>query len=81
MDEAILDIVLQIRIAAHCSSIRPHNLAFSVARSPNQGVFRMAIPRRMVLSLLYPRGYILLASNSNLDLNQVFITKPKEKDI
>ena len=35
MDEAILDVVLQGRIAAHCSSIRPHNLAFSVARSPD----------------------------------------------
>ena len=46
MDEAILDVVLQVRIAAHCSSIRPHNLAFSVARSPNQGVFRWVLPRR-----------------------------------
>ena len=35
MDEAILDVVLQVRIAAHCSSIRPNNLAFSVARSPD----------------------------------------------
>ena len=35
MDEAILDVVLQVHIAAHCSSIRPHNLAFSVARSPD----------------------------------------------
>ena len=35
MDEAILDVVLQGRIAVHCSSIRPHNLAFSVARSPD----------------------------------------------
>ena len=46
MDEAILDVVLQVRIAAHCSSIRPHNLAFSVARSPNQTVFRGTLPRR-----------------------------------
>ena len=35
MDEAILELVLQGRIAAHCSSIRPHNLAFSVVRSPD----------------------------------------------
>ena len=35
-----------MRIAAHCSSIRPHNLAFSVARSPNQTVFRGTLPRR-----------------------------------
>ena len=56
MDEAILDVVLQVRIAAHCSSIRPHNLAFSVPRSPdirrsqrgnNEAViFRGTLPRR-----------------------------------
>ena len=47
MDEAILDVVLQVRIAAHCSSIRPHQPCIFGRSAAQSGVRSVVTERRL----------------------------------